>query len=174
MTDRKHPLCRSTHSNWSENLYRDLRRIARNLLGWRRDLSLESGEVVHEAWAKLCDESVQNEEHRLRLTVAAMRQIVIDYLRRRRSAKRGGNRERIPLIESAIGGRGSRFDWLEFSDALEKLKLEDERCERAFVLHVYGGLTHVEIAELMQISKQTVGNDYRYARAFLRTELSDV
>ena len=171
-TENKHFTSPEETDLWAEEIYNEMRKIARHLLGWRRDFTLESREIVHEAWRRLCDQSVQNEEHRLRLTVAAMRQVVVDYMRKRLAKKRGGGREKAPLIESAIKGNQNNFDPLEVSDALTKLKAGHERSERVFVLHFYGALTHGEIADLMQISKQTVGNDWRYAKAFLRAELS--
>lgn len=157
---------------WSVGMYGELQRIARGLLGREKDLTLESREIVHKAWQKIRNVKVKNHQHLMRLTVKAMREVILDYIRSRTALKRGGAFKKQPMFQSAIPGL-ERVDSLELFDALEKLNKIDERAEQVVMLRFFAGMTQKEIAESMQVSERTIRSEWKHAKVWLRGELSD-
>lgn len=163
-------------------LYEEMRRIARALArGERRDHTLEPTAVVHEAWIQLLGRNAvqdseptwRSREHFLGVAATAMRHVLVDYARKRNSAKRGGGLRREPLFaETRIGGR-SREDLLELHQALERLEKFAPLEARVVELRFFGGLTLDETAEFVGLSRRTVVRIWRRAKAWLGAELAE-
>ena len=99
-----------------------------------------------------------------------MRRILVDAARTRFSAKRGGAARRIPLDErTAAGGRDAEL--LALDDALGELSRKDARKARVVELRFFGGLSVQETAEALQVSEDTVGRDWNFAKAWLAREM---
>ena len=100
-----------------------------------------------------------------------MRQIVVDYARRRRAQKRGGGEEPLSIRESSLGKDEANVDVFDLHRALEALTSRSERLGKLVELRFFGGLTFEEAAEVLGLSKRTAHRDWRKARAFLYNEL---
>jgi RNA polymerase sigma factor (TIGR02999 family) len=164
-------------------VYTELRRTARRLL--RRepyDHTLESCELVNRAYERLLrgslSDDVLTDPHAvLKLAITNMRRELIDHARRRRSAKRPDARVRVLLADAPLLVERDPHTLLEIDRLLTRLAEGDGRmrngARKAEVARyaLYGGLTESEIAELMDMPKSTVGNDVRFARAWLSAQL---
>ena len=161
------------------HVYAELRAIAGRELGGRGPRpTLQPTLLVHEAYLKLTrgDKavSIQSRAHFFALASTAIRQILIEHARKRAAQKRGGARRRVTLDEGATpgGGEGGEYDILALEDAMTKLAAVDERAARVVQLKFFGGLSTDEMAEVLSVSRSTVEDDWRVARAWLKRELS--
>jgi RNA polymerase sigma factor (TIGR02999 family) len=156
-------------------VYQDLRRLARaQLRRLRVGETLDTTGLVHEAYLKLVDQSRaswKDRGHFLAVSALAMRQVLVDYARQRRRAKRGGPFAREPLREDAAATLVDAGRILEIDLALQKLAGVDERLVRVFECRFFGGLTEQETAEALGLSLRTAQRDWLKARAWLRAEL---
>jgi len=155
-------------------VYDELRRQARGMMkSERRDHTLQATALIHEAYARLAgsDLSIKDRHHFLSLSARAMRRVLVDHARSRGREKRGGDAEKITLVEASAVVPGSADRLIEIDDALERLKSLDERKYRALEMAIFGGLQQAEIAEVLGVSVPTVERDLRTARAWLRSEL---
>jgi RNA polymerase sigma factor (TIGR02999 family) len=157
-----------------ELVYDELARMARGVLaGERRDHTLQTRALVHEAYLKLIDAEVdwQDRAHFFALAARAMRRILTDYAKARGRNKRGGNPVRVELADVAATTPAVSIDLIDLASAIDKLALRDERHAQLVELHFFAGLEYDEAAEVLGISPRTVGRDLRVARAFLAREL---
>lgn len=156
-------------------VYDELRSLASRFM--RRedaDHSLQPTEVVNEAYLRLVNiERVkwQGKTHFLAVGARAMRRVLVDHARRKLSKKRGGRPQRVELTEDLQITTERDTDVLALEEALEKLQMLDPRQARIVELRFYGGLTVLEVAEVMDLSKRTVGREWGMVRAWLRREL---
>lgn len=155
-------------------VYGELSRIARNALSReRRDHTLQTRALVHEAYLKLVDADVdwQDRSHFFALAARAMRRVLIDHAKSRSRSKRGGNPLRVELADLPGATTASPIDLLDLEAALDKLATRDPRHAQLIELHFYAGMDYEEAAEVLGVSPRTVGRDLRVARAFLAREL---
>jgi len=102
-----------------------------------------------------------------------MRQILVDYARRHRSAKRGDGIDKVTLNEAtALLPEKGNLDLLALDEALNELGRVDPQQTRVVELRFFGGLSIEETAEIVGISQATVKRDWSTARAWLHRELS--
>lgn len=151
-------------------LYKQLRQMAHaRLRGERSDHTLGTTALVHEAYLRLVDIDQidwQDRAHFLAVASTTMRRILVDYARRRRAAKRGGDQTPLPLEEQLIPDE--KVDTvLELDDALEQLSAAHERPGKALELYYFGGLTMEEVGEVLDVSAATVMRDLRFAKAWI-------
>jgi RNA polymerase sigma factor (TIGR02999 family) len=157
-------------------LYRELRDLARHQLGRRRrDGTLDSTALIHEAYLKFVDgsrASVRDRGHFLALASRVMRQIMVDRARRRNATKRGGGRL-MPLLDDPelTMGAGAE-DLLDLDKALRKLEALDPRLAQIVDLRFFGGMSADEAAEALDISLATVKREWLRARAFLYQQMN--
>ena len=158
-----------------EFLYDDLRAIAhRNLNRERQDHTLTTTALVHEAYVKLSERTGSGWKGRpqfLALASKVMRNLLVDYARRRNAARRGGNEIHVPLDENRTGTDSEVFELLSLEQALNRLEERDERMARIVECRFFGGMQHAEIAEAVDVSVSTVERDWARARAYLLAEL---
>jgi RNA polymerase sigma factor (TIGR02999 family) len=158
-------------------LYEDLKRLARRRLQGRGSrLTLDTVGLVHETYLKLSRLApirCRTRDHFLATVARAMRQIMVDYARRRSAGKRWGELERVPLEEPAGGARHEAELMIQVDRALETLARFDERLCRLVECRVYAGFTIDETAAALGISRATVCRDWVRARAWLRREIGD-
>ncbi len=155
-------------------VYDELRRLARlQMRDQAADHTLQPTALVHEAYARLVDLKLdwQDRTHFLSMAARTMRRVLVDHARARHAAKRGAGAVRVTLHDFHAKTELS-FDLLAIDKAMESLSLHDERAARAVELHYFGGLTGREIAESLEISPATTERDLRFARSWLRRELS--
>jgi RNA polymerase sigma factor (TIGR02999 family) len=152
-------------------MYPELRRLARRCLaGERAGHTLQTTELVHEAWLRLFASarvSVADRAHLLALMATQMRRVLVDYARRRNAAKGPGSGIRVGLDEA--GGVAGTFDEdvLAIDQALTALKDIDPRASRVVELRFFAGLLEEETAEALGISVATIKRDWTFARAWL-------
>ncbi|HRC87613.1 MAG TPA: ECF-type sigma factor [Thermoanaerobaculia bacterium] len=153
-----------------EALYQELRRIARRFLKRERGTTLEPTALVHEVYLRLRELSGvewESREHFLAFSACLMRRFLIRQARDRRAAKRGGQAQRITLSGLAELGFDKPADLLALDDALRELGRLDARKAAVVELRFFGGMTATEIAEVLEISEETIGREWRRARAWL-------
>ena len=157
-------------------LYEDLRRLAVGYM--RRESpghSLQPTALVHEAYVRLIDQRQvhwRNRAHFFGVAAGIMRRILVDHARSRRADKRGGEWDRVTLVEDQVADRAQEIDVLALHESLERLAAFDPRQERIVELRYFGGLTIQEVAEVVGISEATVVRDWTIAKAWLRADLS--
>ncbi len=152
------------------------RQAARYLRRERRDHTLQTTALVHEAYLKLIDQrevNWQNRAHFFAIAAQAMRRILVDYARERQRKKRGGGGENVPLDRAALAVAGGRsIDLVALDEALTRLAGFAERQARIVELRYFSGLSIEETAEAMRLSPATVKSDWRTAKAWLHQEIT--
>jgi RNA polymerase sigma factor (TIGR02999 family) len=156
-------------------VYAELRRLAHYYLqGENPGHTLESTALVHEAYLRLADRmplQVQNRAHFFAVASHLMRQILVDYARRRRRAKRGGGCK-LTLDEAAFLPGGRNVDLVALNRALDELSRLDGQQVQIVELRFFGGLSIPETARMLGISPATIKRHWTSARIWLHRELS--
>ena len=101
-----------------------------------------------------------------------MRNLLIDYARRRNALRRGGDMVHVELDERRDGADPEVVELLTLDQALDRLEERNERMARIVECRFFGGMPHAEIAEAVGVSVSTVERDWTRARAYLLAELS--
>lgn len=157
-------------------VYEDLRRIARHHLRGRVTGTLGTTAMVNETYLRLAgaeERSWNDRVHFLSVASRAMRQILVDQARRKLAAKRGGGVTPVELDENRVGADPQFLDVLALDQALDKLKLLDDRLARVVELRFFGGLSVEETAKVLDVTDRTVKRDWRKARSVLHSWLRD-
>ena len=159
-------------------IYDELRKLAaQKMASETPGQTLQATALVHEAYIRLVDANrVQHWDSRGHLFAAAaeaMRRILVEQARHKRTAKAGGTFQRISLtaIEPLLAK--SNVDLLELDDALEKLAAKDPRKAKLVKLRFFAGLTNEQAAEALGISTSTADEDWAYAKTWLRVAMSE-
>ena len=158
-------------------VYEELRKLAAQKLAQEKPgQTLQATALVHEAYLRVAGPGHTADQwngrgHFFAAAAEAMRRILVENARRKRSLKAGGDRERVDLahVEAAIPGEN--LDLLALNEALEKLRLKDERQADLVNLRFFAGLTNDEAAAALGISPSTADSDWAYARCWLRLEM---
>jgi RNA polymerase sigma factor (TIGR02999 family) len=151
-------------------LYEELRALASKYA--RGDVAeVSPTSVVHEAFLKLKDAQPNELEHFRALAATAMRQVLVDRVRKRNAAKHGGGLERITLSLALDEGRSEACDVEALDAALTQLESLDARQARIVELRYFAGLTVPEVARELNVSTSTVEKEWRRARAWLGAQL---
>ena len=157
-------------------VYEELRRLAHYYLqSERRGHTLQSTALVNEAFQRLLGSQpaeLQNRGHFVAVASRLMRQILVDYARNRQADKRDGGR-RIDIEALANLPIRSDAQLLALDDALQELALIDERQAKIVDMKFFGGLSGVEISEVLQLSRATVDRDWATARVWLYRQMSE-
>ena len=159
-------------------VYDELRRLAaRKLAGESPDHTLEATALVHEAYLRLIGPEAggrrwSGQRHFFAVAAEAMRRILIDEARKRRSLKRGGNAPHITIATVDVADRQPPPDLLALNEALDKLAVEDPVAAELVKLRYFGGLTLPEVANVLTLSPRGADRLWAYARAWLRRELA--
>ena len=156
-------------------VYPELRRIARGQLGrWRPGLSLDTGAVVHEAYLKLVDQTKvewQDRNHFFAIAARGMRQVIIDYARKRQAQKRGGG-DVVALGDREVAIQAQAERLLEVNEVLARLEAEEPRLLQVVECRFFAGYSEAETAEALGVSTRTVERDWLRARAWLRRAMA--
>jgi RNA polymerase sigma factor (TIGR02999 family) len=157
-------------------VYEDLRRLAAQRLAQEKPgQTLQATALVHEAYLRLVDvEKAQrwnSRGHFFAAAAEAMRRILVERARHKRSLKAGGEHRREELADVEAPGVGPGLDLLALNEALTKLDGQDPRKATLVKLRFFAGLTIKEAAEALGISTSTADNDWAYARCWLRVEM---
>lgn len=167
---------RDVEARLALRVYSELRRAAaRHMRRERADHTLQATALVNEAWLRLMEQPNGNWESRVHFFAVAsrlMRQILVDYARKRLADKRGGGPQQVPLNETFLAAEHDPVDILALDEALDRFRAIDARGSRILELHFFGGLSFDETALILEVSTRTVRRDWSMARAWLHDELS--
>jgi RNA polymerase sigma factor (TIGR02999 family) len=156
-------------------VYDELRRLARRCLaGQPPGQTLQSTELVHEAYLRLVDDPSVNWNDRVHFFAVAaqmMRRILVDHVRMRRAAKRGGDCVTLLLDEAVALPKQREMDLISLDDALNRLASLDARQSQMVELRFFGGLSIEETSLALGISPATVKREWSTARAWLYQEM---
>lgn len=156
-------------------LYDELRGIARKLLPPGQAHTLQPTALVHEAWLKIARAGSGMEfvdrRHFLAVAARAMRQVLLNHARDRRTQKRGGEQTHLPLDECLDLIEREAGDVVALNEVLDQLAAQSQRPAQIVELRVFAGLTIEETAEVVGASEASVKADWRFARAFLQQRL---
>lgn len=157
-------------------VYDELRRMAKNYMrGQPAGHTFQTTELIHEAYLKLArqdDQNWKNRAHFFGVAAKAMRHILVDYARSKHRIKRGGQQERVSLVDDMAVTSGQSEEIVALDDALNRLAEMDERKSRVVEMKFFGGLKIEEIAEVLKISPETVKRDWSFSKTWLLRELS--
>ncbi len=160
-----------------EAVYPALRAMAQKQLGGDSDhFTLRPTELAHEAFLKLSDQRVcwENRDHFYAVAATLVRRVVVDYMRKRSSQKRGGTMPFVALDELTDADHpvlDDSVDWLLVDEALVALEADDASLAQVVELKFFSGLKTDEIARVMGSSTATVGRQWRFAKAYLAKRL---
>jgi RNA polymerase sigma factor (TIGR02999 family) len=156
-------------------VYQELKRMASHHLRAMNDgATLSTTELVHEAYLKLsgtANVAWQGRAHFFGAASRAMRQVLVDFARRNRAAKRGGEATRVSLSDGEIALQIELDEILALDQALDRLATVDERLREIVELRFFGGFAEHEVADLLGVSARTVERNWIKARLFLLREL---
>jgi RNA polymerase sigma factor (TIGR02999 family) len=160
-------------------LYAELRRMAGAYLQRERPgHTLQATALVNEVYLRLAGGepiSWQNRAHFFAMAANSMRQILLDYARRRRADKRGGrDAQQVDLAPDIPGVSPKIENVIAIDEALERLAQIDARQSRLVELRFFAGLNVEEVAEVMGVSAVTIKREWRSAKAWLYRELKTV
>lgn len=161
-------------------VYEQLRQLAkRRIASEFNSQSLQATDLVHEAYLRLKksgqDDGWNSLNHFFGAASIAMRRILVERARMRKAEKRGGGKSRqslsqIELIELEM--KKDDIDVLSLDEALERLGGRNARTAKLVELRFFLGMTIQEAADVLNVSTSTAELDWRYARSFLRIELT--
>lgn len=139
--------------------------------------TLQATALVHEAYLRLVgaeDQSWENKGHFFKAAAEAMRRILIENARRKRSPKHGGEHQRMDLNEAVlvVGDKVPPETMIALDDALEKLSQIDQTKADVVRLRYFAGLTSEQVAAILKISPTTAKRYWIYSRAWLLREIS--
>ena len=137
--------------------------------------TLQPTALVHEAFLRLTNNGQpqwQNRAHFYGVAARLMRQILVDYARRHRTRKRGGELEKLPLDAVLAFTPEKSTELIMLDQALERLSQFDERQARIVEMKFFGGLSMEEIAGVLDVSTKTANRDWTMARAWLHQEIT--
>jgi RNA polymerase sigma-70 factor, ECF subfamily len=157
-------------------VYDELRLIAaRFMQRERQDHTLQPTALVNEAFLRLVKQNGikwQNRAHFFGISAKLMRQILVEYARSRRTAKRDSGGLTLSLDEAIGVTREKPLDLIALDDALNRLNDIDPQKSRIVELRYFGGLNIEETAEVIGISPATIKREWSVARAWLHTQIS--
>jgi RNA polymerase sigma factor (TIGR02999 family) len=156
-------------------VHEELRRLARLYMSRERPgHTLQATALVNEAYLRLIDQENmrwENRAHFFGIAARLMRQILVEHVRGRQAAKRGGGQYRLSLSKVDRAASRPDVDLLALDEALGRLEAVDPQKSRVVELRYFGGLGIEETAEVVGVSPATVKRDWSMARAWLRCEL---
>ena len=158
--------------------YDELRKLAAQRLAQEKPgQTLQATALVHEAFLRLVDREVaqgwDGRSHFFAAAVEAMRRILIENVRRKKSKKRGGDEERVPFEQIEMAIPPPDDDLLALDEALTRLEAERPEIARLVKLRFFTGLTSDEAAHALSISPATAYRQWNYARAWLFRAVSE-
>jgi RNA polymerase sigma factor (TIGR02999 family) len=156
-------------------VYDELRKLAAQKMAQEKPgQTLQATDLVHEAYVRLVDvqkaQQWNSRGHFFAAAAEAMRRILVDRARYKKSLKAGGGHQRVELPDIATGA-GSGDELLALQVALEKLEKKDQRKADLVKLRFFAGLTNEQAASVLGVSTSTADNDWAYARSWLRLEI---
>jgi len=159
-------------------VYEELRLLAAQKMAHEKPgQTLQATALVHEAYIRLVEDRNQDwnsRGHFFKAAAEAMRRILVENARRKRSVKHGGGHKRIKDFEVATLPGISNVvpeDLISLDEALAKLSGEDQLLSDLVKLHCFTGLPLIQVAEILGIPHRTTERRWAFARAWLNKEI---
>src|SRR6266536_1725848 len=157
-------------------VYEELRRLAaQKLANEKPGQTLEATALVHEAYLRLVGEGEEqhwnSRGHFFAAAAEAMRRILVEQARHKKSAKGGGDRDRLDVVDSLLAAPEPREDLVALDAALTRLAQTDQQAAELAQLRYFAGLPLREIAEILGIAPRTADRLWAYAKAWLHQEI---
>jgi len=157
-------------------VYADLRRLAQSRISHLPPgNTLQPTALVHEAYLRLvgdADPGWDGRGHFFAAAAEAMRQVLVDQVRRKKRLKRGGDKKRMDVADFEVPLAAPVEDILAVDEALTRLEKDDSRKAQIVSLRFFAGLTREETAAAMNLSVATIDREWRYIVARLHQEMS--
>ena len=159
-----------------ELLYADLRQMARRRLRGQQPLTLlDTTSLVHESFLRLEGlgaVAVTDRQQFYAYAARVMRSVIVDTIRRRNAARRGGDCQLVTL-DTEMGDMLCREedDVLRLAEAIDELSRIDARAAQVVEMRYFAGMADAEIASVLGVTERTVGRDWRKARMLLHAAL---
>ena len=159
-------------------LYQELKLLARQrLFSENTDITLSATDLVHELYCKLSGMSVkawESKAHFFALCSVYMRQILVDYARKKKAEKRGGaQKERVVLQEDVASLQTDLDTILDVHLALDSLQLIDKDLAKLVEYRFFAGMTYEAISEVMGMSVITMKRRWALSKAYLLELLAE-
>jgi RNA polymerase sigma-70 factor (ECF subfamily) len=153
----------------------ELHRLAHHYMGRERPgHTLQTSALVNEAYIRLIDwKNVrwQNRAHFFAVSAQLMRRILVDFARDRQNLKRGGDVLKVSLTAAAALPTERGADLVALDETLKMLAEVDRKKSQVVEMRFFGGLSVKEVAEVLNVSEETVMRDWRLAKVWLLREL---
>ena len=158
-------------------VYGEFHRIADGLMRRERPgHTLQPSALVNEAVIRLLDgeafEKAPNRRYLLAAAGQAMRRILVDHARKRQA--RQGSLKRVPLDDVLAYFDEKHLDFIALDEALNRLSSSNERQAQVVILRFFAGLPAAQVADVLGVSVSTVEGDWRFARAWLRSQIGGI
>ena len=141
--------------------------------------TLQATALVHEAYLRLVEAKDQNwnsRGHFFKAAAEAMRRILVDNARQKKSLRAGGEHQKIDIDQALLAlnlpDERSSDDLLALDEALDKLSKTDPRNAELVKLRYFAGLSLDQVAKIEGVSRRTASRWWTYARAWLHREIS--
>ncbi len=161
-------------------VYDELRRLAAEKMAFENPgHTLDATALVHEAFIRLTgSERLQaiplefnGSRHFFAVAAEAMRRILVENARRKNAEKRGGDRQRVSLVEANVPGGESADELILLDAALSQLALDDPDAAEIAKLRLFGGMSIDDAGKVLRVSRATAFRSWTYARAWLNAHL---
>lgn len=156
-------------------VYDELRRLAASKIANEPPgQTLQPTALVHEAWLRLVggqNSTFNDRQHFFCAAAEAMRHILIDRARRKKTQRHGGQFQRVGLDDFDVAAPGTADQMLAVHEALDRLALKHPVQAEVVKLRYFAGMTNEEISQLLDISVSTAKNYWNFARAWLYHEI---
>jgi RNA polymerase sigma factor (TIGR02999 family) len=157
-------------------VYDELRKLAAQKLARETPgQTLQPTALVHEAYLRLVGEDEEqhwdSRGHFFAAAAEAMRRILVEHARQKASLKRGGDRDRLDVVESLLAAPEPREDLVALDAALTRLAETDKQAAELVQLRYFAGLPIREIAEILGIAPRTADRLWAFARAWLHQQI---
>ncbi|MFK7735185.1 MAG: ECF-type sigma factor [Pirellulaceae bacterium] len=159
-------------------VYGELRKLASARLSKELNAhSLQPTALVHEAYLRLVDNDgsrkFDSQGHFFAAAAEAMRRILVDRARRKGRPKHGGDRLQVPVDEQAHPVEEDSSGVLDIHEVLEKFERLDKQKAQLVKLRYFAGMTLLEAANALNISRATAVRHWAFSKAWMAAELSD-
>ena len=159
-------------------VYEELRRLAAQKLAQEKPgQTLQATALVHEAYLRLVGgdqtQHWNGRGHFFAAAAEAMRRILVDRARRKKSRKRGGTWARVPFEQADLAAPESAGEVLAVDEALAGLAAADAQAAELVKLRYFAGLSIPETAQALNISARSADRLWAYARAWLRRAIGE-
>ncbi len=156
-------------------VYADLRAMAARLLAGESATTLHPTELLHDTLLKVLRVDalqIVDRQHFFNAFARLMRHLIVDRVREAKAEKRGGDLERVDLIELVNLPLPHDIDIEKLHSAIDDLEVVEPRLAHIVELRYFVGLTMQDIAKALEVDKRTVYRGWAVARAWLQTQVA--